>query len=474
MHVERILKSLELRKKKPYTPAFHIVREQQGWRIFDRKTPIAFAMSCGAFDIWSFSPFEPAEIANPEPPGKVWDLHTLHNSFVNLAAHGWPTSWRQQAAESATCIRWTWRRKSGRDLLLDVTGSFADGERIRWTITLRYDPAWGRYRWTFDVAARKLGPEGFEMLNMMMAGALASRPEQRRWTHSIWEDLHGGIQRFVHSNALFSATDYAPANWRTRNGLAQGGWIGYAAHRSCNPAMIIHDTNLPIRFATCSQLFDEHILWSDAGHDDLGRDGYFQYRISAEFVNMPPKLARQLLAEGKDPVRPARWRYEAVALPLFMDRINSFEKTVNPWKAEECPILVIPKGNADVSWATDAAHTGQRSIRFHAARMHERRELFPTGAVCNVRPHHRYRLSGWIKTRGVDRLARLELRSYEYTYNNVIDSAQSADVNGTRNWTRVAVELDSGDEAYLMPKLILYGPGTAWFDDVLLEEIARK
>jgi len=32
------------------------------------------------------------------------------------------------------------------------------------------------------------------------------------------------------------------------------------------------------------------------------------------------------------------------------------------------------------------------------------------------------------------------------------------------------VELDSGDEAYLMPKLVLYGPGVAWFDDVELTE----
>ena len=35
-------------------------------------------------DIWAFSPFEPDEMANPEPPGKVVDLHTVHNTFLNF------------------------------------------------------------------------------------------------------------------------------------------------------------------------------------------------------------------------------------------------------------------------------------------------------------------------------------------------------------------------------------------------------
>jgi hypothetical protein len=116
--------------------------------------------------------------------------------------------------------------------------------------------------------------------------------------------------------------------------------------------------------------------------------------------------------------------------------------------------------------------------------------VFPSGAVCNVKPHRRYRLTGWIRTRGVDRYARLDLFSCEYGYTrgvdryarldlfsceygyaNLVDLAQSPMVSGTSRWTRVEAELDSGDEAYLMPRFVLYGSGTSWFDDVALEEV---
>jgi hypothetical protein len=66
----------------------------------------------------------------------------------------------------------------------------------------------------------------------------------------------------------------------------------------------------------------------------------------------------------------------------------------------------------------------------------------------------------------------LELAAYEYTHTNVTASAESAAVSGTRDWTRVATEIESDDSVYVMPKLVLYGPGTAWFDDVILERIA--
>ena len=78
---------------------------------------------------------------------------------------------------------------------------------------------------------------------------------------------------------------------------------------------------------------------------------------------------------------------------------------------------------------------------------------------------------GWIKTRGVQRFARLELAAYEYTHTNVTASAESAAVSGTRDWTRVTAEINSGDSAYVMPKLVLYGSGTAWFDDAELWEV---
>jgi hypothetical protein len=155
-----------------------------------------------------------------------------------------------------------------------------------------------------------------------------------------------------------------------------------------------------------------------------------------------------------------------------MGQANSFEEPVDVWAAEDCPVLVLPKqAGAGIAWTKEAARSGRYSLRLDSAGRTSRRELFPIGAVCNVKSHTRYRLSGWIKSRGVERYARLELASYEYHYDNIMDTQVSPAVRGTRDWTYVEVILDSGEQAYLMPKLVLYGPGQAWFDDVLLEEV---
>lgn len=465
MYRQKILDSFVLPQPQPHTPAFRLEPERGGCRIFDGETAIGFCWPT-FFDLWSFAPGRPALMANTEPPGKVVDLHTVHNTVLNLALHGWPRHWHASSAQ----LKWDWRRRGGERIEVLVSAAFADGERIQWVFQIGYDPVWGRYRYTFEINAWKRDPEGMEPFNMMLAGALTERAHDRRWTHSIWEDPDENLRRIVHSNALFTATDYASAQWRTRNMPYSNGWVAYAAHNAFNPAMLVHRANVPMKLATCSQLFDEHIIWNDAGQENLDEDGLFQFHTNLEFVNLLPAMAAEFLNEATDPVQPKQWREEQIALPFYMDTTNSFEETVDPWKPEECPTLVIPKDEGPVCWVRGTGHSGRCSVRLEATRTNERCECFPGGAVCRVRPHRRYRLSGWIKTESVERFARLELAGYEYTFTNTIDSARSAHVTGTSDWTQVSVELDSGDEAYLMPRMVLYGPGAAWFDDLRLEE----
>jgi hypothetical protein len=417
---------------------------------------------------------EPPVMANLRPPGKVVDLHTMHNTTVNLPI----TSARELVdgvPDPFTRLKTKWIASRGRALDLEISGEFDQGQRVAYHFRVAYDPKWARYRFFLDADVWKLTYEGLEPINMMMAGALASRPEKRRWTHSVWEDPDGRLKRLVHSNALFFATDYSSnggGEWRSKNAPYHGAWIAYAAHETFNPAMLIHQTSAPVFFATCSQLFDEHLIWQRAGLDQLD-EGYFHFTMRTELVNLDAKLAGKLLRGAADPPRPKRWRFHQIALPFRMDAVNSFEKPLDPWEPEDCPILgVDSNADAPICWDNAVAHTGSHSIRLEGRSDSQWTALFPVGAVCDVEPHARYRLSAWVRTRAVDRFARIELASFEYTYNNVIDAAQSAKVTGSRDWTRIAVELDTGDEAYVMPRLALYGPGTAWFDDVKLERIA--
>ncbi|MBU4366479.1 MAG: hypothetical protein L6437_02995 [Kiritimatiellae bacterium] len=469
---QRILDSLAAPAPRDYTPQFHIAPERWGWTIFDGDVSIARFTLDGdyAFDIWKFSPFDPPIMANSEPAGAVYDLHTAHNTFVNF-----PVSRCGDIAEGVEnvgdCMEAEWLPRSGAELHLRITGKFLEGQHIQYDVRVFYDPQRVQYRFFFDAEAWKIRSTGGEPINMMLAGALTDTAEKRRWTHSLWADPQDQVKRLMHSNALFNATDYGDSTgrWRTKNAPLTGAWIAYAAHPEFNPAMLIREANAPIQFATCSQLFDEHLIWQSAGLDELD-EGYFHFVMRTEFVNLPAALAQEFLAGAMDPPRPARWRTKLIALPFHMGVENSFETSADPWEPEDCPIIVLE----DMAcWADDAAHSGSRSLKLTGEAFHHWKTLMPVGAVCSVQPNSRYRLSGWIKTEGVERFARLELASYEYTYNNIIDITHSAHVAGDTDWTYVETDLDTGDEAYVMPRLSLYARGTAWFDDVKLEKVGE-
>ncbi len=470
-YFQQILESLKRRRQKPHRLRLRLEPDGTNWRVFDGSRQIALFMPL-MLDIWSFSPFEPDELANVEPPGKVVDIHTLRNTAINFGFQGWPPHWLANGG-AEHLVKWTWLKKSGAELRARIEVKGPDGESGVWLLGVDYDPARGCYRYTCNVHVRKQDPDPMEGFNLMAPGALADSPEKRRWTHSLWENADGQLRRIVHSNALFDCTDFGghrdPGGpWRGRNASYPQAWIGYAAHSSFNPTILIHRTSVPLVFATCSQLFDEHIIWSRAGQDNIESDGNFHFRMELELVNLPQPLTGELLRLAGDPVRPKRWRHEQIALPFHVGRVNTFEKAVDPWKPEECPILTLSDPG---QWEEGVAHTGRRSIRLEGKGKDVRLELFPTGAVCRVLPYRRYRLSGWIKTRGAKQGAGLELVSFEYTYSNIIEFAASARLAGTRDWTRFAVELDSGEEAYLLPKMVLAGPGIAWFDELLFEEI---
>ncbi|HEY3332488.1 MAG TPA: hypothetical protein VGK19_20835 [Capsulimonadaceae bacterium] len=469
VYFDQILQSLHRVSPIHYKPSFRVVSDADTWRIFDADRQLGLFRKL-SLDIWAFSPFEPDEIANCGPQGSVIDLHTARNTFLNFGMQGWPLHW------SADNVRWEWQQTAGDELIAVVSLNAREGETCAWRITVSYDAGRGSYIYAVSVSARKMDPAGFEGFNMMTAGALESRPERRRWTHSIWESLDGKLRRIVHSNALFVCTDYGGLRdgggpWRGYHHAYPRAWVGYAAHPTFNPACLIHRTNVPLMGAICSALFDEHIVWTSAGQDQLEEDGYFHFQMDLEFVNIPPSLALHLLMQASDPVRPTKWWNEELALPFALGIENSFEDLVDPWLPEECPIFAVPRGNdGPVAWADDAAHSGTRSLRLKQA-AEGRLALFPICAVCRVNPHHQYRLTAWVKTDGALGGAHIELAGYAYTHSNISHKASSVGISGSQDWTYLEVDIDSNDQAYVMPCLVLDGPGTAWFDDVCLTSI---
>jgi alpha-N-arabinofuranosidase len=93
-------------------------------------------------------------------------------------------------------------------------------------------------------------------------------------------------------------------------------------------------------------------------------------------------------------------------------------------------------------------------------------------ATVPLEPTARYRLSGWIRTEGVDagtgRGALLNLHDYQ--------PLATKAVTGTSDWTRVDLEFDAGPRDSVQVNCLLGGwglsKGKAWFDDLAVEQIS--
>jgi len=94
-------------------------------------------------------------------------------------------------------------------------------------------------------------------------------------------------------------------------------------------------------------------------------------------------------------------------------------------------------------------------------------------AVVPIKPFAKYRLSGWVKTKdldpGMSRGALLNIHEMEVA---------TKPLRGTRDWTLVSVEFDSGANDAVRVNCLFGGwgkaTGTAWYDDIRLELLAAR
>jgi alpha-N-arabinofuranosidase len=124
---------------------------------------------------------------------------------------------------------------------------------------------------------------------------------------------------------------------------------------------------------------------------------------------------------------------------------------------------------AEATLAVDSvAHSGGRSVRISSSKGAEASWL---GTVPII-PYSRYKLGGWIKTQslvpGPGRGAQISIRGE--------DDWRTPPVSGTKDWTRVDVELDAGANDALEVTCLFGGRGSvtgqAWFDDVELTRLS--
>ena len=135
----------------------------------------------------------------------------------------------------------------------------------------------------------------------------------------------------------------------------------------------------------------------------------------------------------------------------------------------------LPRGwrvssRAPVFAVDPVAHTGKASVKVSSAEGADAWWF----AIVPVKPYARYRLSGWIRTENVEagtgRGALFNLHG--------IGGAETKALTGTQDWTRVEVVFDSAGNDAVQVNCLLGGwgrsKGTAWYDDIQLEELSVR
>ncbi len=123
-----------------------------------------------------------------------------------------------------------------------------------------------------------------------------------------------------------------------------------------------------------------------------------------------------------------------------------------------------------LTWDTNAV-SGKRSVKISSdtlvdAQWHQK---------LVVKPYSRYRLSGWVKTAGVEPGTGGGAMVCADTFHGIISSRP---LTGTHGWTNITVEFETeySDAIEILCVLGLQGQslGTAWFDDIALELLNTK
>lgn len=122
----------------------------------------------------------------------------------------------------------------------------------------------------------------------------------------------------------------------------------------------------------------------------------------------------------------------------------------------------------------DVPHSGQRSLRVDNVGPE------PYGAVYQIVDAAPYRgrtlaFSAWMKTRETKgnrfgKGAGLKLQAMKNGYPEAVKQMRRDAIGGTTAWTRYELTLDvPADAQQIEVGMNLFGPGTAWFDDAMLE-----
>lgn len=435
----------------PHTPAFRLVRvsdpkhRKLNFWILDGEQQIGLLnLWIGEIEIFRF--FPPADGKRVEY--KMPEVHhwaTLQGPRITMMPQGtWTNTDEVACLGQGETLRLRCRRNPG-----------AKDEAIQ-HFTLRFDPVLG-YVVDCVFEMRMKTPERFEYSNLLTGGLSDSRESRKRYQKCIWTRRDGTLC-YMYQSPLSMMQSGGPA-WS--DAPEDGGFVGFVAEPDMNPFLEIVRSAPRATFVTCSQWYDQHVF----NMPPTQKDGDGLYRVTAAYrmLSLPLPVAKELEEAARTMLRA---QAKDVVMGFRQGVVNDFESPI--------PYGTLYNGamwHRGLKLDSRVAHSGSRSVRVDG-----RDEAMPVygGTAIYVETAKRYRLSAWVRTRGVTGGAYLSVTEVFWNWDDKRASHRSKALKGDNDWTRLELEFQPGPgDPFGVPGLGVDGKGSAWFDDVEMVEIPK-
>ena len=458
-----------------HTPNFRIAEQDEFWLISDGDLPVAtFHREWLMLDMREFY-----------PDGRAGATLDIRRPYHNVGFMGaiLPCNWRINGQMVGSTHYTVSIQETGARLVLHIAETFGEDEAGESEIILYYDDELGCYGVEKRASLALFTPLTVEPANLWARGAGVAWPADATLRSTLWSNDAGGLTWFPH-NPL---TPNLPGNLDVtgpRRRYPRGGFVAMGTRACSNPAIeILESHTASIGGATCSAVYDEHILQGCPA--PLDETGKYRWRFHGRLVSIPEAAMRQLhtmatlLNMTDTPDQYDDWRYIdslraagrqvqpfAISLPFVPGEVNRFAAAIDP-RQELIGLYwyFTPQPHGRVTWDQPA-----HSLLMEGFSATADLAAQPCGPGIRGYQHTGYRLSARIRTELPDGAAWLELSPFLYSPTEVTDPICSPRVGGNTPWQTVSVSIPpSPDKDYLAVQLRLRGQGRAWFDEILLE-----
>jgi hypothetical protein len=323
-------------------------------------------------------------------------------------------------------------------------------EMVHW-FTLRFDPVLG-YLLDCAFEMRLDAPRKFEYANLLPNAVADARDERKRFQKCLWNRRDGALC-YMYQNPRSMMQGAGPDWTDLPDG---GGLVGFVAEPDLNPFLEIVRSEPRATLITCSVWYDQHIF--NVLPERKGEDGLYHVAAAYRFLSVPLPVAKEL----EDAAR--------TMLPVGKDNgpMGFRQNVVNDFEA------LVPAGTLyngciwghSAKYDSAVGHSGTHSVRLGGG---ESAGPIHGGPLLHVDAGRRYRLSAWVRTRGATgKGACLSVKPWFEGGGE----RRSEYLSGEAEWTPLAIEFRAGpDDQHAIPRLIVEGPGAAWFDDIEFKEL---